>query len=285
MLTPDDLAESVGALIFEATGRGVSIHPSGEQAIVTGYVQTEAAAHRASHKLERTLGVLAAETGSTLPVPQPEPLPEEDWLTAWQRYYHPLRVGRRLVIKPRWEKWPPDNGQVPAHDDDIIIELDPQMAFGTGTHPTTQLCLEALESIVEPGHIVADIGCGSGILSIAAAKLGAREVLAVDNDPVAAQTAMQNCRYNNVQEMVRVINSDGLVAVSESFDVIVANINGPTIASLAGEFASHLITGGHLVASGIIAAEAPNQQAVLATVGLSVCRVETRQDWICLIAQ
>jgi len=263
----------------------VSIHQNAQQAIVTGYVQTEAAAYKASHKLERTLGVLAAETGSTLPVPQPEPLPEEDWLTAWQRYYHPLRVGRRLVIKPRWEKWPPDNGQVPAYDDDIIIELDPQMAFGTGTHPTTQLCLEAMETLLRPGDRVADIGCGSGILTIAAAQLGAGQVLAVDNDPVAAQTTVQNCRHNGVQRMVRVINSEGLVAVSESFDVIVANINAATIASLAGELASHLVADGHLVASGIIAAEAHNQQAVLATAGLSVCRVETRQDWICLIAQ
>ena len=280
------MAEAVAALVTEATGRGVSIHERSNEVVITGYAKNLSVAQTASDKLSVALRQFAAET-QTPPLPAPilEPLPEEDWATAWQQYYHPLRIGQRLVIKPRWEQWPPADGQLPVYDDDIIIELDPQMAFGTGTHPTTQLCLEATEVLVQPGDMVADVGCGSGILSIAAAKLGARQVVAVDDDPVAAEIAAQNVRHNGVHGQVQVIIGNGLSAVTDRFDVIVANINATTIRSLAHEFVSHLLPGGDVALSGIIALEAENQRTTLTKAGLQVCAVETCQDWVCLIAK
>lgn len=214
-----------------------------------------------------------------------EPLPDDDWASSWRKYYHPLRIGHRLVVKPRWRPWPPSDGSLLAHDDDIVIELDPQMAFGAGTHPSTQLCLEAAEALVGPGDTVADVGCGSGILSIAAAKLGARQVLAVDNDPVAAEIAAQNVRYNGVAEQVQVMIGEGLSRVAQRFQVILVNINAATITSLAAELASHLLAGGHLAASGIIAREVDIQASVLTRAGLVISSVETSQDWVCLIAK
>lgn len=283
---PDHLDEIVAGLVTEATGRGVSIRQATNEVIITGYAKTLTAAQVASDKLQVALRHLAAVMQtSPLAAPVVEPLAEEDWATAWQRYYHPLRVGQRLVIKPRWEAWPPEDGSLTAHCDDIVIELDPQMAFGTGTHPSTQLCLEAAEVLVQVGDIVADVGCGSGILSIAAAKLGAKQVVAVDSDPVATEIAAQNVKHNDVQQQVRVINGEGLSGIAQHFDLILANINAATISSLAQELASHLVPGGHLATSGIVVEEANTKMAVLTRAGLVDIHTETRQDWVCLIAQ
>ncbi len=280
------MEEVVAELVTEATGRGVSICQATNEVTITGYAKTLTTAQVACDTVEVVLGPIAAEVQiPPLAAPVVEPLAEEDWATAWQHYYHPLRIGRRLVIKPRWEAWPPEDGSLTAHCDDIVIELDPQMAFGTGTHPCTQLCLEATETLVATGDIVADVGCGSGILSIAAARLGAKQVVAVDNDPVAAEIAAQNVKHNGVGGQVRVVIAEGLSGIPEDFNLIVANINPATISSLARELASHLLPGGHLVASGIVVEQADDQTAALTRAGLVDIHTETRQDWICLIGR
>ena len=284
--SPPQLAEATATAVTEATRRGVSIEERAEAVAITGYVKSRSAAEAAVGRLQVALAKLVAVTGDEpLAAPTLEPLPEEDWALSWRKHYHPLRVGERLVVKPRWEKWPPIDGSLPAYDDDIVIELDPQMAFGAGTHPSTQLCLQAAESLVRAGDVVADVGCGSGILSIAAARLGAAGVLAVDNDPVAAEIAADNARYNGVEQQVQVIIGDGLSGVSQCFHVILANINSATVSSLAGELASRLLPGGYLAASGIVDREADAQSAALTRAGLAVRRAETQQDWVCLIAQ
>lgn len=130
-----------------------------------------------------------------MPAPQYRLVADEDWAEAWKAHYQPVRVGRRLLIQPRWLPPAPQPG-------DIVIALDPGMAFGTGTHPTTQLCLEALEDLMQPGLIVLDLGCGSGILAIAAAKLGAARVLALDSDPLAARIAAENAAANGAASAV-----------------------------------------------------------------------------------
>ena len=127
---------------------------------------------------------------------------EEDWANSWKQYYKPVRISNRLTIKPTWEDYEPE------HADEIVLELDPGMAFGTGTHPTTSLCLKTLEETVVPDIDVIDVGTGSGILAIAAAKLGARHVLALDLDPVAVSSATENVRLNGLQDRITVRESD-----------------------------------------------------------------------------
>jgi ribosomal protein L11 methyltransferase len=142
-----------------------------------------------------------------LPKPRIRFLSEKDWAEAWKTHYDVLRVGRRLVIKPTWR----DYDRLP---DDLVIELDPGMAFGSGLHPTTRLCLEALEDYLQPGTRVLDVGTGSGILAIAAARLGASQVLALDSDPLAVRVADENVVLNGVESVVRI--EVGTVKIGES---------------------------------------------------------------------
>jgi len=210
---------------------------------------------------------------------------ETDWLGEWRDSYRPLRVGRRLVIKPSWHTWPPADGPLPAFDDDIVIEMDPQMAFGTGQHPTTQSCLEALEDTVRPGCTVADVGCGSGILSIAAIKLGAATALAIDNDPIAAQIAQANAADNSVAGAVKVILGEGLKATGEQFDIVLANINTPTIVALSSNLAQHTARGGCVVVAGIPVVRADRVTSTLRQAGLWVTETRILGSWVCIVAQ
>jgi ribosomal protein L11 methyltransferase len=210
---------------------------------------------------------------------------EEDWAHAWKQFYHPLRVGRRLVIKPTWEPWPPADDPSAARDDDVVIELDPQMAFGTGSHPSTQLCLLALEDLVIPGARVLDVGCGSGILSLAAAQLGASQVIAVDVDPVAVQTACSNSAASSVAERI-IVRLGSLDAVPEhDFDVIVANINVPVICQIAADCLARLKTPGYLIAAGIVDTYLPAPLQALQAAGFLIPDVRHQEGWACIIAR
>ncbi|ADH60673.1 ribosomal protein L11 methyltransferase [Thermoanaerobacter mathranii subsp. mathranii str. A3] len=169
---------------------------------------------------------------------------EEDWANNWKQYYKPLKIGKKIVIKPSWEEYV-------SQGEEIIIELDPGMAFGTGTHETTKMCLELLEEIVMPESIVFDIGCGSGILSIASGKLGAKEVYAADIDEVSVEVARQNVELNNLQN-VKVFKSDLLNEFDGKADIIVANIIADVIIKLSTEVPKYLKEEGLFLASGII---------------------------------
>jgi len=142
---------------------------------------------------------------------------EEDWAMAWKNYYHPVKIGERVVVKPSWEHYAPVK-------DEIIIELDPGMAFGTGTHHTTAMCIRCLEEFLKPGACVVDVGTGSGILAVTAAKLGASVVKAIDSDPVAVRVAQENIVANGVKETVEVFCGNLLSEISERAQIIVANI-------------------------------------------------------------
>ncbi len=143
---------------------------------------------------------------------------EEDWATAWKKYYHPVQISDTFTIVPTWEEY------TPASPDEKIIELDPGMAFGTGTHPTTTMCIRALEKTVQPGDTVIDVGTGSGVLSIAAAKLGASSVQAYDLDPVAVESAEMNVRLNKTDDIVSVGQNSLLEGIEGPVDLIVANL-------------------------------------------------------------
>ena len=170
---------------------------------------------------------------------------DEDWAENWKKYYKPFRIGSHLVVKPTWEEYT-------AQPDDLIIELDPGMAFGTGTHETTNMCMQLLEKHLEDGMRVMDVGTGSGILAIAAARLGAKDILAIDIDPDAVKVAVENVELNGVQEQVRVVVGDLCKSEAMPCDLAVANIVADAICMLAGPLTRHLEKGRLLICSGII---------------------------------
>jgi ribosomal protein L11 methyltransferase len=203
---------------------------------------------------------------------------DEDWAEAWKAYFRPIRVGRSLVIKPSWET-------LAATDGDRVIELDPGMAFGTGAHPTTQLCLTLLEERVAPGDRVLDLGTGSGILALAAARLGAREVLALDLDPIAVAAARENVSANGLAALVRVEEGGVEAASDPSYDLVVANILADVIRDLAPALARLVRPGGLLIASGIIAERAADVTAALRAAGFDPEEERAQEEWRALVGR
>lgn len=204
---------------------------------------------------------------------------EEDWATSWKKYYKPVRITDTLVITPTWEEVPD------LKDQDIVIELDPGMAFGTGTHPTTVLCLKALEGLIAPGDDVLDVGTGSGVLSIAAAKWGATKVLALDLDEVAVKSAESNIKLNNADDIVKVKQNDLVQSIYGPFQVIVANILAEIVVKLIEDAVRLLVLDGHLVLSGIIQKKQGMVEEALANSHLTIIDVKQEDDWVAIIAQ
>ena len=195
------------------------------------------------------------------PMPKPSYITvrEDDWAEAWKTHYQPLRVGKRLLVRPLWV-------DVDLAQEDIEIALDPGMAFGTGTHPTTQLCLEALETMAEPAIDVLDLGCGSGILAIAAAKLGAGKVLALDIDPIAVRATRENAARNGVAQQI-VAEQGSLESVLSSarrFDMVMVNILARIIIEMTDRQLGQILRpGGVAIFSGIIDSQVEAVEASL----------------------
>ena len=204
-----------------------------------------------------------------------ENVKDEDWAEEWKKNYKPFRIGSHLVVKPTWEKYVNQPG-------DLVIELDPGMAFGTGTHETTNMWMQLLERCLKPGLRVMDVGTGSGILAIAAAKLGAQNVLAIDIDPDAVKVAKENVELNHVAKQVRVVVGDLCKSEAMPCEVAVANIVADAICMLAGPMTRHLVKGGLLICSGIIRErEADVQKAAKEAGYRQVDRIE-KGEWVAL---
>ncbi len=205
-------------------------------------------------------------------------IPNENWAENWKKYYKPLRAGEHFVIKPSWEPFDPLPG-------DRVIEMDPGMAFGSGYHETTSMCLALLERSVEPGARVIDVGTGSGILAIGAAMLGAGQVLAIDIDRDAVRVAEENVRHSGVADRVSVQEGNLLDRVDESCDVCVANIIAQIICSSAAPLFGHVIPGGLFICSGIIAEmEQPVREALL-TAGFEILDVMRKGEWVAFLSR
>jgi len=218
--------------------------------------------------------------GQIQPMPEPtfRPVAEEDWTEAWKKRLKVLRIGENIVIQPSWLDYQ-------AGPQDVVIQLDPGMAFGTGLHPTTQLCLSALEAYVGPGMEVLDLGTGSGILAIAAAKLHAKLVLGLDHDKQAVRVARSNVAANNVQGTVSV-RQGSLSDVRVSYDLVVINILARVIVEMLQEgLAERIRPEGVLIASGIIVDSVPDVTAALEEGGLELVDQEQRGDWVSLVAR
>ena len=202
---------------------------------------------------------------------------ETEWADSWKQYFHTSRIGEQFVVKPSWEEYTAQPG-------DLVLEMDPGMAFGTGTHGTTILCLESMEDMVRPGMTVFDIGAGSGILSIAAAKLGATRVAAIEYDAMATETARHNVTANGVGDVVEVSQGNLLDGVTGQADVVVANLIADLILKMAPAIPEHLAPSGCFLGSGIIKDRLPDVTDALARQGLTVTRVTEAGEWAAVVA-
>ena len=219
---------------------------------------------------------LVAQLAAISPLAQRE-IEEKDWETAWREHFHPLRVGSRIVIVPTWRSYRSRAG-------DAIVNLDPGMAFGTGHHPTTKLCLEAIERSVGRKSVALDVGCGSGILSIAAAKLGCARVTAIDVDAHAVKVAKENVQQNGVSDVVSVLEGTlpSRDVPNAAFDTVVANISANVVIEVAEHLVAALKPGGTLIASGILG---PKADAVIEAFRVHMADVTfaaTEDDWTTL---
>ena len=271
VLTTTEAADMISQILIDAGSKGVMIEDKNDVALnqrpegqwdiideeiarrigddvkVTGYYPVDARLGDAVAAIEA--GVRRVK-GLGLDFPlgklevQKSTIDEEDWAENWKKEYKPFRLGEHMVIKPGWE-------HVDAQPGDKIIEIDPGMAFGTGTHETTGMCVRLVEKYVKPGMDVIDVGTGTGILAIAAAHMGAKDVLAIDLDPVAVRVAAENIRINHFEGVIRAQEGDLLEAVSETADVVIANIIADVICMMAAPVRAHIREGGLFICSGI----------------------------------
>ena len=243
---------------------------------VTAYLPAPAGTPEHERRLEKALWHLQAfDLAPVGPIRRRE-LEEEDWANAWKEHFHPLRIGR-VVIKPTWREWTEAPG-------DVIVELDPGMAFGTGLHPTTSMTLDALQSRVQSGMRVLDLGTGSGILALAAARLGAT-VVALDVSEVAVEVARETVTANDLGE--HIVVGEGSVAdvAGERFDLILANIIARVLIELAPQLAAALRPGAELLASGIIEERAESVRQAFRDAGLVLSGEQREGDWWLIVAR
>lgn len=266
-----EATDAVGAALYAVGCNGFEVREVAVPPAIAGYLPVDDRLEDRLGLLKDALaalpghGVIGAGTDLTLRYVE-----EADWANAWKEFYKPFRVGRRLVVTPPWEH--PE-----LAPDDIPLVVDPGMAFGTGSHPTTQLCLVGLEDYVRPGARVADIGTGSGILAIAAAKMGASHVAANDNDPLAVRIARENAAANGVPVEI----TDALP--TGQYDAVVANILADVIIGMAEELQALLAPGGVLLASGIIDTREADVRLALEGIGLNHLETRRQTEWVALV--
>jgi ribosomal protein L11 methyltransferase len=262
------------------------------QVVVKTYLPLDGSADVVCQQLQEGLWHL----GQIHPIPEPviRKLAEEDWAESWKKQYHLLHVGQRTVIVPAWEKHQPAPGE-------IVIRLEPGMAFGTGLHPTTRLALQAMEERLVPGCTVLDVGTGSGILAIGAAKAGARSVLALDADPSAVAVARENVERNQVAHLVTVCHgslrggdvvpnyflAEGALDLLEAgqYDLVLVNILAHVIIGMAPALRDSLLPGGLLIAAGLIEGQESDVREALVAQELEIVGRSQEKDWVALVAQ
>ncbi|MEX1019763.1 MAG: 50S ribosomal protein L11 methyltransferase [Litorilinea sp.] len=275
-----------GGAVIEATGFDDDQRPlqEGHQLVVKTYFKPGPRGEEIRQKIEEGLWRLSLIY--PMPEPQVRVIREEDWAHAWKKFYKPMRIGARILLKPSWEA-------AETQPDDIVIELDPGMAFGTGMHPSTRLCIAALEDCVEPGQEMLDVGTGSGILAVVAIKLGAARVFATDIDPLAVRVTRENAALNGLA-----IDADGPIHVEQGsvpagmahrFPVVVANILPNILIKLMDSaygnppLTEPLAPGGIIIMAGIIEEHAPEVIETAARYGLNLVDTKRESDWVALV--
>ena len=291
-----EAVEAVSEILGRAAPGGTSVEPAFEladeglgarldptrPAIVRAYMpaRDRAAADRAVAEVAEALGHLQAFGLRPIGELRTRIVQEADWADAWKAFFPVMRVGRRLVIRPTWRR----HRRAP---DDVVLALDPGMAFGTGLHPTTRLCLAAVEDLADRGVLagarVIDVGCGSGILAIAACKLGAATALGVDTDPIAIEATAANARRNALARRIRA-HEGSLPTAEAGFGVVLANLIAGVLVPLAGALHDELRPGGTLVASGIFADREAEVRGAFEAADLRVTGRTAEGDWVALEA-
>lgn len=275
---PSESAEAASDMLMQAGCAGVAEHGT-EPRFLTGLLP---ATHRVEAAWDALKDRLSQLPGYGLSGARNISFAwkdEEDWANSWKAYYKPLEIGTRLVIRPTWETYDSDPSRV-------VVALDPGMAFGTGAHPSTRLCLEALERLVKPGCVVADIGCGSGILSLAAAALGAARVHATDIDSLPRKISRENVASNWMQSVVTIHEMEAFSSAAQRCDIVVANIIASTIVELAPSILQRLNPGGVMIASGIVEERLPEVLHAIDAAGfMPMPEVRLDDIWRAVIAR
>jgi ribosomal protein L11 methyltransferase len=265
-------------------GLGAAVDPSAP-ATVRAYLPARdvVAARGAADEVDRALGHLQAFGLREIGELRTQAVHEADWATAWKRHVGVLRIGRRIVIRPTWRR----HRRLPG---DVVIAMDPGMAFGTGLHPTTRLCLAGIERWADEGLLdggpvrLLDVGCGSGVLAIAAGLLGATALVGVDTDPIAIEATLANARRNRVARRLRA-RQGSLPSGVGPFDLVAANLIASVLIDLAADLAAELRPGGRLLTSGVFVDREAAVRVALEDAGLRVLRREAEGDWVALDAE
>jgi ribosomal protein L11 methyltransferase len=290
LVVDGELGESLAELLSRYVEGGVVVESgvkyadindeghAGGPVRVFGYIPVNEKLESTRQKLENGLWHLGQI--QALPLPQYRPIADQDWMTSWKKHYHPIPVGNNLLILPAWIKDP--------SPDKTIIRIDPSMAFGTGTHPTTQLCLEMVEEYCQPGMDVIDVGCGSGILSIAAIKLGAEKALAVDIDPLSVKGTRDNAQTNQVLNAMEIGEGSVQEILDRRFSIqqaalVLVNILAPIIIKLFKDGLAQLLKAdGTLILSGILEEQESMVLEAASKIGLRIISRKQMGDWVSL---
>lgn len=292
--THPEAVESVSELLNRYTSGGVAIEEpielvdegqeyrvlTGQPVKVHAYLPIDGKEEQARQQIAEGLWHLSSLGPQFLGNLETRVVHEEDWANAWKDYYHVTHIGRRLVIRPSWRDYTPK-------DDEVVLELDPGMAFGTGLHPTTRMCLEQVEQHTRPGMRVLDVGTGSGILALAAAKLGASSVYCIDNSSVAVESAIANVAVNHLSDRVTValgtLDQSEAARMAGQYDLVLANIIARVIGSIAPYLAQVLAPGALLITGGIIEERRHEAEQPLLDAGLKLVDQQIIDDWVTLI--
>ena len=275
--TPFEYVEPISYL-FDRYGHGMSMEiMDNDQVLLRTYLPSTSRQRLAHIEVGVKLTSLLQPLGELKIEPLP---PDEDWQNSWKAHFSLLKLGQNLVIKPSWIDYAPG-------PEDVVIELDPGLAFGTGYHPSTYTCLEALEQLVEPGMSVLDLGVGSGILTIAAAKLGAGHILALDIDSVAIKAARENFRRMDILSRVTLAQGTlpNALATPGAFDILVANISSRAIRERSPHLLPVLNHQGALIASGIIQTQEQETEEALEQAGFVVQDTWPKDEWVTLVCR
>lgn len=273
-------------VVLEQLGDATSLDPTALEPFVT--VKIYVPEEQDTPALRRRIEEILYHYGRLYPIPPPtfRELQEQDWANAWKEHYHPFRIGQRIWIQPTWEPSPTAaDGSDGLKPGDLVVTLDPGMAFGTGLHPTTQMCVQALEQTVQPGMNVLDVGTGSGILAIVAAKLGAARLLGVDTDSVAVRSAEENVAQNGVTAVTTIRQGTLTDVTQRGWDVVVVNILATVIITLLEQQAllAYVAPNGRLILSGIVEEQGEGVETAVAHAGGLIEHKLQIRDWVSYI--
>ncbi|MBN1932780.1 MAG: 50S ribosomal protein L11 methyltransferase [Desulfobacterales bacterium] len=256
-------------------GWGDSVERKPNQHSVTGYIPKNQQGIKSIQNLKKKLKQLEKKNRIFSKIFYRE-IAEEDWAESWKTYFQPIKISEKIVVKPTWREYKP-------HQDEIVIKIDPGMAFGTGTHPTTYMCINLIEKYLKTGDSFMDVGTGSGILMIAAAKLGAAHLIGIDIDQFAVEIAQKNLLLNGIEiEKFQLINGNLIDGIKSQYDFIVANILSEVILVLLDQIPQILKKDSIFICSGIIEENKLKVVEKMEALGFNIIELVTQENWVCV---